>query len=198
MQNILRSRLVPSLLCITAIKVNSDYMENKVWGAAPLNSAKHSIKLADLSKSQGAIIDANGSLIQFTLPLVSISPPHTQIEQDEIQEYTTINRGNLTDVACSYDKVFSLSANGTIFNTFRGQKHVINSSFYDWIWPKYTVRCNGLEWGERFVQIDAGDHFLIARSNKGYVSYFNIIEDSLECWQIELKVNHQFLVLEGT
>jgi alpha-tubulin suppressor-like RCC1 family protein len=168
MQNIIRSRLTPSLLGIAAVKVANEYSENKVWGAAPMNCAQHPIKFVDLAKGQGAIIDANGSLIQFTMPMVSMSPPYTQVEQEQVQEYTTILKGKLVDVACSFDQVFSLSRNGTVFKTPKGQKDTINSSIYQWMWPQYTVQCDGLVWGEKIVQLDAGDHFVIARSNKGY------------------------------
>lgn len=168
MQSLLRSKLIPSLLGVTAVKLMNDFSENKVWGAAPLNCAQHDIKIADLSKGQGAIIDKYGSLIQFKLPLVSMGPPFTKLEEESVQEYTTIIRGNLTDVACTLDKVFSLSANGTIFKTIKGQNNTINSSIYNWFYPEHTVKCDGLSWGEKIVQIDGGDHFVIARSNKGY------------------------------
>ena len=169
MSNIIRRSVLPSLLGIAAVKITNDYSENKIWGSAPLNCCQRSIKFVDLAKGQGAIIDGNGSLIQFTMPIVSMSPPYTQVEQDKVQEYTTILKGNLIDLACSLDQVFSLSKNGTIFKTFKGQTNTINTSIYEWMWPQNTVVCDGLFYGEKIVQLDAGDHFVIARSNKGYM-----------------------------
>ena len=162
MQNL---RFLPPLLCIAAFKIQN---ENKVWGAGSSNWKKYSIKCADLSKGQGALIDSQGSLIQFNLPMVSMSPPHTDSVPDANQEYKTILNANLIDVACSNSLVFSLSKNGTIFKTLKGQQEPVNNTIYDWFWPKNTIKCDALAWGEKIVQIDAGDDFVIARSNKGY------------------------------
>ena len=177
MQNLLRSRLVPSLLGIAAVKIHNDQTENKVWGAASFRTEDKSIKSVcikaiDLYEMHGAIIDSNGTLIQFKLPYVPMGPTCTSddlIKSKKITEYPTIVGHNLIDVACSKYLVHSLDANGSIYKTYIGQTETPKSFLSLW---GYTMNigkipCVGLRWGEKIVQIESGDKFMIARSNKG-------------------------------